>query len=168
MTAETREEAIQKLGELIRNVRVAMLTTLEEDQTLRSRPMATQEVEFDGDLWFFTKDDSPKAQEIQREQHVNVSYADPEQAIYVSVSGKAQILHDTEKAKALWRPAYKAWFPEGLDDPELALLKVRVEKAEYWDAPSSRLVALVGFIKAIATGQPYHAGETRELELANR
>ncbi len=150
---------VKKLADLINDIEFAMLTTVEPDGSLRSRPMATQKIEFDGNLWFFTDADSAKAHEVAREQHVNVSYAKPDDQKYVSVSGVAQLVNDPAKAKELWNPIYKAWFPNGLDDPRLALLRVQVQKAEYWDTPSGKLVQLFGFAKALATGERYHADE---------
>lgn len=160
-----RAAAIKKLGELIEDIKIAMLTTVEEDGSLRSRPMGTQQVEFDGDLWFFVGASSPKAHEISADPRVNVSYAQPDDQRYVSVSGTAELLRDREKIRELWSPLYKAWFAQGLDDPDLALLRVRVEQAEYWDAPSSKFVALAGFVKALATGTRADIGENAKLDL---
>ncbi len=158
-------ENIKKVRELIKDIRFAMLTTIEEDGTLRSRPMATQEVEFDGDLWFFTYGGAPKVDEIQHDQHVNVSYAEPKDQKYVSVSGRAQVVRDHQKIEELWNPLYKAWFPKGLDEPDLALLKVSVDKAEYWDSPSSKVVRLLGFAKAIITGEQIgNPGDNQKIE----
>ena len=162
----TRDEAIQKLGALIKGVEFAMLTTAESDGTLRSRPMATQQVEFDGDLWFFVGASSPKAVEIGHEPRVNISYAQPDQQRYVSVSGTGELVRDRQKMKELWSPALSIWFKDGLDDPDLALLKVRVEQAEYWDSSSSKVVRLVGFVKALVTGDDSSLGENEKIALA--
>jgi general stress protein 26 len=161
MEQRSHEENVRKLAELIKDIRVAMLTTVENDGTLHSRPMATQEAEFDGSLWFFTWRETAKVHDIEHDQHVNLAYASPSDERYVSVSGRARLVNDPAKAKELWSPLLKAWFPKGLDDPNLGLLRVDVEKAEYWDAPSSKLVQLIGFAKAIATGKAY-AGEGAE------
>jgi general stress protein 26 len=160
-----RDEGVRKLGEMIKDIDFAMLTTVDNDGTLRSRPMSTQQVEFDGDLWFFTRASSHKVDEVERDQHVNVSYAKPEDQRYVSVSGRAQLVRDKAKIKELWNPILKAWFPDGLEDPDLALLKINVEQAEYWDSPSSTMAHIVGFVKAIATGQSYEPGENEKLDL---
>lgn len=160
-----RNESVKKLGELIKEIEFAMLTTAEADGTLRSRPMATQQVEFDGDIYFFTRASSPKVGEVEREHHVNVSYAKPDAQRYVSVSGRANLSRDRAKIEELWSPMLKAWFPEGLDDPDLALLKVSVESAEYWDSPSSKVVQLVGFVKAVVTGESDKPGENEKLNL---
>jgi general stress protein 26 len=153
--AQSQEDCVRKLSELIHDIKVAMLTTVEPDGHLRSRPMATQGSDFDGQLWFFTAIDSGKVHEVQLDQYVNVAYSQPDKQIYVSVSGRATISQDKAKLKELWNPIHKAWFPKGLDDPNLALLRVDVDRAEYWDAPSGKLVQLVGFVKAVVTGQPY-------------
>lgn len=158
-------EDIQKLGAMIKEIKFAMLTTAEPDGTLRSRPMATQATEFDGELWFFTAASAPKVEEIEQDHHVNLSYAAPDKNLYVSVSGKARMIRNRKKAEELWNPAYKAWFPKGLDDPDLALLKVSVTQAEYWDSSSSAVVHLVGFVKALATGERYHPGENEKIDL---
>ena len=159
------DEAVKTLGKLIGDIKFAMLTTAEPDGTLRSRPMATQQHDFDGVLWFFTKGESPKVDEVKQDRHVNVSYSSPDHHQYVSVSGIGTLVRDKVKAKEFWNPAYKAWFPDGLDDPDLALLRIDVTKAEYWDTPSSPVVHVVGFIKAMATGQSYKPGEHAKVEL---
>ncbi|MBV8882968.1 MAG: pyridoxamine 5'-phosphate oxidase family protein [Chroococcidiopsidaceae cyanobacterium CP_BM_RX_35] len=151
-------ENVKKLREMIADIKFAMLTTLEADGTLRSRPMATQAAEFDGELWFFTNANAPKVDEVQQHQQVNVSYAKPNDQKYISVSGTAQLIRDRQKIAELWNPLYKAWFPQGLDDPNLALLKVSADKAEYWDSPASSVVRLVGFVKAVVTGEASGSG----------
>ena len=161
----SHEEAVQKLARLIHGIKFAMLTTVDSEGDLRSRPMATQQVEFDGDLWFFTGKDTAKTGEVHREHRVNVSYADPDDNRYVSVSGVAYQVDDRAKMKELWNPLYKAWFPKGLDDPNITLLRVEVHKAEYWDAPNSTIVQIAGFVKALATGKRYDAGTNEKLQV---
>lgn len=143
----------KKLWELIKDLRVTMMTTTEADQTLRSRPMYTQQAEFDGQLWFFTKDDAPKTDEIEQDRHINLAYAEPGNDTYISVSGTARLIHDKQKAEEMWSPMVKAWFPEGLDDPHLGLIRVEPTQAEYWDASESKMVQLFKMGKAIAQGE---------------
>ena len=161
---DTREESIKKLNDLIKDVKVAMLTTMDWG-VLRSRPMQTQEFEFDGELWFFTSTDTHKIDEIEKDRRVNASYASPASNTYVSVTGTAQIVQDKDKIEEMWNPIYKAWFPKGLDDPTLCLLKVLVEQAEYWDASSSTLVQIAGFVKALVTGERADGGEHGKVNL---
>lgn len=165
MTKQTQADDIQKVGEMIKDIDFAMLTTKEPDGTLRSRPMSTQEVEFDGDLWFFTNIDAEKVEEIKQEQQVNVSYADKSNQRYVSVSGQARVLRDQQKIDELWSPVLKVWFPNGKDDPNVGLLKVSVTQAEYWDSSSNRMVRLAQFAKALVTGDHEEMGENRKLNL---
>jgi general stress protein 26 len=163
-----RHQQLSKLGELVKDIRVAMLTTADDDGSLRSRPMATPQVEFDGDLWFFTWADTPKVEGLQRHPQVNVSFADPDQQHYVSISGTATLVRERQKMKELWSSWFRTWFPRGIDDPNLALLRVQVEKAEYWDAPSSTMVQLFGVVKATLTGQPPQPGEHAKLIVDER
>lgn len=162
----SRSKSIEKLASLIKDIRFAMLTTACPDGSLRSRPMATTgSDDFDGVIWFFTSANEPKVREIRDDDQVNVSYADPDKNNYVSVSGRATLVRDKVIAKELWNPFYKAWFPRGLDDPQLALLRIAVEHAEYWDSPNSKLVQLAGFLKAVITGKPAKGGENQKVTL---
>ena len=158
-------EATKKLAKLIHGVKIAMMTTADTDGTLRSRPMATQESEYDGELWFFTGRSSHKVAEIDADHRVNLSYADPSAGKYVSVSGTGRLVSDKAKEKELWNPAYKAWFPKGLEDPDLCLLKVTPTQAEYWDTPGTVISHAIGLVKAVATGKPADPGEHEKLNL---
>lgn len=162
-TAQTQD--LEKLRSLLKDIRIGMLTTLEPGGRLHSRPMATIEIEFNGELWFFTQAHAPKVDEVEREQHVNISYASEKDNRYASISGRAELVRDKARCAQLWNPLYKAWFPKGLDDPELALLKVTADRAEYWDAPSGAVVRVVGFAKALLTGQRYTPSENKKVDL---
>lgn len=156
--------SIEKLKEMLEGIDFCMLTTIDGGR-LRSRPMSTQEFEFDGDLWFFTRDNTHKADEVAKDPRVNVAYSKPDDNRYVSVSGTAEIVKDRAKMEELWSPILKAWFPDGLEDPHICLLKVAVEQAEYWDAPSSTIVQLFGMAKALATGTEMSYGENKKINL---
>lgn len=161
----TREEGIARLRELIEGITFAMLTTVEPDGTLRSRPMTVQETEFDGDLWFFTEADAPKVGDIEHERQVNVALAAPDEQRYVSLSGTARLVRDVQKQRELWSAPNKIWFPNGPDAPNLALLKVSVVRAEYWEAGSNRIGRLIDFARAVITGDERQVGENRKLDL---
>lgn len=162
--SETRQQAIAKLKELIEGIDFCMLATFDGEH-LRSRPMSTQQYENDGELWFFTRDNTHKIEELEKDPRVCAAYSKPSDNIFVSVSGRAELSYDRAKMEQLWNPILKAWFPEGLEDPHICLLKVIVEQAEYWDASSSMLVQIVGFIKALATGTEAGYGENKKLVL---
>jgi len=161
---DRRQEAIDKLKKMLEGIDFCMLTTFDGGY-LRSRPMSTQQFDFDGDLWFFTSNNTHKVDEIEKDNRVNAAYSQPDENRYVSVSGRADVVKDRAKIEELWNPIHKAWFPEGKDDPTLCLLKVNVEQAEYWDAPNSKLVQLYGFVKALATGTEADYGENEKLSL---
>ncbi|MGE0633028.1 MAG: pyridoxamine 5'-phosphate oxidase family protein [Pseudobdellovibrionaceae bacterium] len=131
LKVEELNSSVQKLGEMIKDIKIAMLTTSNSEGKVHSRPMMTQEIEFDGDLWFFTSISSGKMFELESSQEVNVAYSSPEHSRYVSVSGQAEVVRDRAKAEELWNPLYKTWFKQGLEDPDLVLLKVKVDSAEY-------------------------------------
>jgi general stress protein 26 len=160
----THEDKLKKLRELMKDIDFCMLTTVSEDGTLLSRPMSTQEVEFDGDLWFFTADNTGKADDIRRERQVNVSYALPDKHRFVSVSGLATLVNDRAKMKELWSPVYKVYFPEGLEDPDLRLIKVHVQQAEYWES-EGLIPTLISFAQGLM-GKETEMGENEKIKLA--
>jgi general stress protein 26 len=150
---------MQKLADLIAEASIAMLTTAEADGTLRSRPLATLEMDSEGKLWFFTAMSSGKVSEIDQHRKVNLSYVNLDKQDYVSVSGHARLFRDPEKMRELWTPWVEPWFPAGLDDPDLGLLEVTVDDAEYWDAPASKTQRLFGLAKALSSGKTDRLGE---------
>jgi general stress protein 26 len=137
-TAELDPQAAARLRELIADISVAMITTVTPDGALRSRPMFTQEIR-EGELWFFMSDQSRSAHDLAEEHAVNVSYADPIRGRFVSVTGLADIVRDRDRMRDFWGPAVARFFPLGVDDPHLTLLRVRIDSAEFWDSPSSRM-----------------------------
>src|SRR6186997_1617160 len=127
----TQPDNLEKLRQLIKDIDFCMLTTIDEQGDPHSRPMSSNgDIDENGDIWFFTNASSHKVSEFAELPKVNVSFADPDNQRYVSVSGIAQVIRDREKIEELWRPEFKIWFPEGKDDPEIALLRVSLEKAE--------------------------------------
>lgn len=161
---DTRQESIGKLKAMLEDIDFAMLTTIAGGK-LRSRPMSTQEVDEKGNLWFFTSEDTHKVDEIEADDRVLVAYSKPEDNTFVSVFGRAKLVKDRDKIEELWNPIHKAWFPEGVDDPKLCLLKISVEEAEYWDSPNSKLVQIAGFMKALVTGHESDGGKHGKINL---
>ncbi|MBA3468711.1 MAG: pyridoxamine 5'-phosphate oxidase family protein [Herpetosiphonaceae bacterium] len=158
-------ENIAKIAKEIKGINFAMMTTVAKDGSLHSRPMAVQQQDFDGDLWFFTSKDSVKIDELEANNQVNIAFSAPDDNRYVSVSGRARVVSDKAKIDELWNPALKAWFPDGKADPSVTLIHVDPDLAEYWDSANSKLVQLVGFLKAIATGERIKGGENETVRL---
>ena len=152
---ETNDTA--KLWDLIKTVEIAMMVT-EDGDHLRSRPMAMSQKDFGGTLWFFTKASSHKVTEVQVDQRVNLSFAHPGKQDYVSVSGRVNLVRDRASVDEHWVETMRTWFPQGKDDPDIALLKVTVQQAEYWDAPSSAMLHAYGYLKAVTTGKSPEPG----------
>ncbi|MDG0816334.1 pyridoxamine 5'-phosphate oxidase family protein [Bdellovibrio svalbardensis] len=149
---------VQKLGELIKHVKIAMLTTIGSDKKLHSSPLLTQEVDFDGDLWFLISKQSQKITDIAQENRTNVSYASST-GKYISVTGFAELVDDKDKVNEIWSRSYQDWFPQGPLDPNIQLLKINVEKAEYWDehtSPFSRILEFAHLTKSHVSKKSEH------------
>jgi general stress protein 26 len=165
----SQKSDIDTLWELIRDIKFGMLTHRHANGELHSHPLTTQNKSADegSTLYFFISRKSELAQRVQQDGNVNVSYADPGDDSYVSVSGQGVIAEDTAKKEALWSAFAKAWFPGGVTDPDLALLKVTIAHAEYWDVTESKMVQLAKMAKAAITGEtPKNLGEHKELHLS--
>ncbi len=165
MSDKTHSEATKKMWSMMKDIGFAMMTT-EDGDNLRARPMVAAQKEFDGSLWFYTRASSHKVDEVQGDQRVGVTYSEPSKQNYVSLSGKARLVRDKAAITEHWQEAMRTWFPKGTDDPDIALLRVDVTAAEYWDAPSSTMVHAYGYVKAVVTGDPPHPGGNEKLSFA--
>ncbi|WP_129776778.1 pyridoxamine 5'-phosphate oxidase family protein [Peristeroidobacter soli] len=154
----------EKLGELIKDIRVAMVTTVGPDGTLHTRPLASLAYENDGQLWFYTAIDSAKVDEVMHDVRASVAFADTGKDAYVAVSGTADIVNDRRRIHDLWTAFAKPWFPDGPDSPKLALLRVHAERAEYWTSPG-KTAYLFGVAKAAVTGKRTPLGDNRKLTM---
>lgn len=157
-TPEIRE----KLWSMMKGIGTAMLTT-EDGERLRARPMVASQKDFDGTLWFYTREHSGKVQEVYNDRNVGVTYADSGKQDYVSFTGTATLVKDKVLIEAHWAEMLRTWFPKGIDDPEIALLKVTVTGAEYWDAPNRTMLHAYGYVKAVLTGTPPQGGENKKI-----
>ncbi|WKB51446.1 pyridoxamine 5'-phosphate oxidase family protein [Eleftheria terrae] len=158
----------ERLWDMIRDIRFAMVTTRHNDGQLRSRPLTTQNRSIDEGavLWFFISRSSELAADLRDDGAVNVAYASPDKDRYISLAGFARLSDDAARKQELWNTATQAWFPNGPDDPDVALLAVHIDHAEYWDVESSKMVQLFKMAKAAMTGQrPHDMGEHREVRL---
>lgn len=164
-TQATFTKDLARLNALIAKIDIAMLTTRDEDGSLRSRPMGTQSKgEFRGTLYFFADIDSAKMSAVEEHRQVNVAYANPGDQQYVSLSGTARLTQDPSQLQSHWNASLKLWFPKGLDDPKLALLCVDVAKAEFWDG-DSKPATLLAMAKALIRGTTPQLGEDKKLDL---
>jgi general stress protein 26 len=144
---------LAELIRLIRNIRIALLTTVGREGSFHTRPVQTLKAEDDGTLWFFTDWQSPKVAELHDDLRVSLGYADPAKNVYIALSGEASLLRDPQKAKELWSIEQRAYYPKGPDDERLALLRVTLLHAEYWIAPG-RTSYVFAAVRAAITGTP--------------
>ena len=153
------KKAIEKLKDIVNDVKVAMMCTTRQDYSVHSRPMATAGIDDDGTLWFFTNESSEKVREIESEHGITLCYSQPSDNTYATVMGRATAMDNRSKKKELWSDMLKAWFPKGVDDPDLTLIKVTPHHAEYWDDNDSRMVVFFKIAKAAMTGDKYVGGD---------
>ena len=155
-----------KLWELLKDIKFGMFTAHHANGHLHSRPMTTlNRDEKGGVLWFFMSRSGEPALDIESIPEVNVSYSDPGRDAYVSVSGTARIVNDPAMKNALWSPLAQAWFPGGVGDPDLALIAVTINHAEYWDVKTNKATKIFEMAKATMTGTPPKLGEHAQVRM---
>lgn len=163
---QDREASLKKLREMIDDVEVAMLTGLAADGRLLSRPLRTMEVDADGSLWFATGHDTEKVREVEANPEVNVAYASRDRGNYVSVAGRASIVRDRAIIESKWSPGMGIFFKDGKDDPNLCLIRVEPESAEYWDGPGTAIGKGLYFALTAVTRDPGNRmTENRRIDL---
>lgn len=165
MSTTHTSSQVAELADKIKSVRFAMLTTIDEHQHLISRPMTKQDLDGEGNLWFFTSSTTDLSENIAVRPQVNVAFSEPDDHLYVSVSGRAERVLDPAKIKELWNAGAQAWFPNGPDDPQVLLIKVVPHAAEYWNSSGSGMVQLFKMAKAVLTGTTPDGGEHGKIPL---
>lgn len=150
---DTKQHAV--LWDLIKDTRFCMLSHRHADGTLHSHPLTTQNktLDEDGCLYFFVSKSTEVGQRLRQDGNVNLAYANPDKDTWVSVTGTARVTQDTARKKELFSPMAKAWFPGGPEDPDMELVEVRIDEAEYWNVKENKLLQLLKMGKAAATGQ---------------
>ena len=154
------KEAQEKIGTLIKGIHICMMTTVAEDGSIDARPMAVQNKPFEGTVWFLTRGSSEKVDEVKKDRHVTLCFAEPSSSKYVTLKGKASVSEDRSKIHDLWNEMYKAWFPKGEDDPDIAVLRVDVSEGDYWEASASKVLFYAKYAIAAATGGSVPVGES--------
>jgi general stress protein 26 len=157
------DEAVEKLRHLARSADICMFATALGKLPISARPMSVMEVDDDGNLWFFSHKSSEKNKEIKADKKVQLFFASKGKIEYLSVFGEAEIIRDTKKAMELWSPLVKTWFTEGVEDPELTLIKVTPLDAYYWDTKHNKLVAFIKMAAGAISGKTMDDGLEGEL-----
>lgn len=159
----THDEDLKTLAALLKDAKVALLTTVSTEGHLHSRPLALKQDEFTGELWFLTQQPSSKTEDIQANPQVNVAIESDKG--WVSIAGTASVEHNDAKIDELWSPASSAWFPEGREDPTIALIRVDGISAEVWSTDDPKVVTLFKVTKAALTGGQPDVGENKSFDL---
>ena len=149
----TATEGVEKLKELVKAINICLFSTnLKKNDGATFRPMSAQEVDAEGNIWFFSEIDSDKNLEIQKDNLVQLIFSDPSKSSYLIVNGVAEIVIDRQKIEELWSAATKIWFEEGKEDPNISLIKVKTQTAFYWDTEGNKMINFFKFLASIATG----------------
>lgn len=161
------EEALEKVRSLLKEFRSTMMITHTPGGGIHSRPMGLQgeAKNFYGTLWFFTDRNCRKMEEIRANPAVSLVFQSDGDSAYMHLYGRAQQVDDLNKMKELYTPLIKTWFPEGLEDPRLTLIRFDAERGNFWDSPGGMLQVLGAFTKAMVTGQRAQGGEMGEVRL---
>ncbi len=129
---EQKEDELTHLMDIARNFRVAMLVTLAEDGRIHGRPMTVADIDDEaGALWFLTSKGGESSVEIAKDSRAVVTMQSSD--VYVQWSGKASLVEDPLHVHEIWQPTFLHWFPNGVNDPKLQLVRFDVEVAEFWD-----------------------------------
>ena len=146
-------EGLEKLKELVKAINICLFSTnLQKNDGATFRPMSAQEVDEDGNIWFFSGKDSDKNLEIQKDNLVRLVFSDPSQSSYLIVNGMAEIVVDRHKIEELWSPAIKIWFEKGKEDSNISLIKVKTQTAFYWDTEGNKMINFFKHLASVATG----------------
>ncbi len=159
------EPAIKKLKELAEDIRICMFCTKTEEQPFETRPMGTQQVDSDGNFWFFSAAGSHKNYEIKENEQVQLIYSKVADSHYLSVSGRATINRDKKKIDELWDKMAEAWFKEGKEDPSLTLICVKPDSAYYWDTLNGKMITLIKIAISAVSGKQMDGGVEGKLKL---
>jgi general stress protein 26 len=156
---------LHKLADLIEDIEIAMMTTRSADGALSSRPLQTLKLDADGELVFFTAADSIKIEELTNDSRVNLTYVHAKDQRYISVRGKARMDRDRATIDELWTLKQTVFFPQGKSDPNLMVLRVRIQDAAYWEAKGNFLARALDFARGMLDPSPSDLGDHGHLEI---
>lgn len=159
------KQALEKFRKLAEEINICMFITNTMGDQEHTRPMATIEVEDNGTLWFFTDVRSIKVEEINTQREVHLVYAHPGKESYLDVWGSATVVTDRQQVVDKWSPVVKAWFPDGVSDPNLGLLKVQPIEAYYWESETGKMVKFLKMAASVVTGQRLAEGAQGSINL---
>lgn len=159
-TNQQSPEGVKKLKDIVDEINICLFcTNLKTDEGSTCRPMGTQDVDSQGNLWFFSDINSDKNREIEENKNVQLFYSHPGKSTYLVVNGEAEIINDQTKIEELWNPIVKIWFKEGKNDPDISIIKVNTKSAYYWDADGNKMINFFKILASVATGTTLISGK---------
>jgi len=160
--ANDKARDVDRAWELMKKIGFAMLVTRDGDK-LRARPMSAYLERENNAVYFLTDARRHKDEEIARNSGINLSFADASDQKYVSITGTAIVSNDRAKIKQLFSTPAKAWW-DSADDPNIRVLKITPDEAEFWDSPGT-IISYVKMAAAAVTGARPEIGDNRKVEL---
>lgn len=151
---------VDRAWELMKKIGFAMLVTRDGDK-LRARPMSAYLERDENAIYFLTDVRRHKDEEIAQSLSVNLSFADASSLKYVSVTGTAAVSNDRTKVKQLFSTPAKAWW-DSADDPNIRVLKITPDDAEFWDSPGA-VTSYVKMAAAAISGKRPDIGDNRKV-----
>ncbi|MFN7117333.1 MAG: pyridoxamine 5'-phosphate oxidase family protein [Saprospiraceae bacterium] len=159
------QEAIKKIKDMTNDINICMMCTNLNNMPISTCPMATQEVDEEGNIWFLSTKNSNHNQDIEQDSRSQLIYAHPGQASFLSLYGSAEVLYDRQLIEDIWKPDAKIWFQEGKDDPNLTVIRFSPEEGYYWDTKSSKMVAFLKMATSLVTGKTMDDGIEGKLKV---
>jgi len=131
--------SLEDLAKVMKDIDFAMLSTRAEGGQIGSRPMSNNsDVDYDGDSYYFTTDDTVMVRDIARDPQVGLTFQGKAgllglRPLFVAVEGRAELIRDKAQFEQHWTKDLDSWFQQGVDTPGLVLIRVHAERAHYWD-----------------------------------
>jgi general stress protein 26 len=160
-----QQEAVDKLKSLVKSAKVCMFQTIPGNAPFNLRPMSPVEIDDMGHIWFFSNRNSEKNKDIKANPQVQLIFSNMQDSEFLSVYGNAQIIRDRQKFEELWTPLVKAWFPNGIDDPDLTLINVKPLSAHYWDTKDGKMISMLKTAASFITGRTMDGGVEGDLSI---
>jgi general stress protein 26 len=159
---EKNESHIDRVWEVMAKAGICMMVTRFVGG-LRARPLKARPERDTETIWFLTNVRALKDDEIEANPNVCLTFVYAKEKVYLSITGKAFVSRDPERAKALWNEEQQVWWPGGPEDPNLLVMRIEPERAEMWDGPASSAVAAFEFARARLIGTKPNLGEKRKV-----
>jgi general stress protein 26 len=149
-------EGIAKLKEMVNGAKSCFfVTNIKTGIPANVRPMAVQNVDDEGNLWFLSAKDSHKNEDLTKDPMVHLLFQGSAHSDFLNIYGIATVNDDREKIKELWDPLLKVWFTEGEDDPRITVIKVEPTEVYYWDNKHGNAIAFVKQLAGAAIGKTF-------------